>query len=116
MASLTFKNGCFSALHRHFVVATSKLRPIVLKEYNEAPELHWEEVSTKIYEKAVRGSEPINPLFQTFCSDGDRYLAAISDAEKEASPDQQTILQLKRRQYERTIEEYLILRSACENE
>ena len=63
MASLIFKSGCFSALYRHFVVATSKLRPIVLKEYNEAPELHWEEVSNKIYEKAARAAEPINPIF-----------------------------------------------------
>ena len=116
MAALTFKTGCFSVLYRHFVVATSKLRPIVLKDYKEAPELPWEEVSAQIYSQSVRVSEPINSVFQAFCQDGDRYLATISETEQQTSPDEQTKIQQKRKLYERAIEEYLIFRSACENE
>lgn len=77
MASITSKIGSFQSLYRHFVVATSKLRPVVLKEFSEEPILPWVDVSTKIYEQSTRASEHINPLFKTFCDDGEAYLQSL---------------------------------------
>jgi hypothetical protein len=78
MAHLAHRPASFSVLYRHFIVATSKLRPVVLKEYYESSELPWAEASNSIYEKSIRASEPINHVFKSFCDDGEVFLAKLS--------------------------------------
>lgn len=67
------KTATFQLLSKHFIAATSRYRPAILDHHirEMTAEPDFKEVNDKVFEKAVKEKEEINPLFEKYCHEAE---------------------------------------------